>query len=103
MSTEIKKFIPPEKGLQKEEAIALVERVAQLNDSCPTQMGALVDFRGENNSQQELLFVGDLHSRYDNLEKILLHNDNLSKIAKGKAVLIILGDAVHGELKKKAC
>lgn len=58
------------------------------------QQKAIVDL---SNSGKEIILVGDLHGRKDNLIKILNTQDNLAKIKRGDAVLVILGDAVHSE------
>ncbi|MBM3252171.1 MAG: hypothetical protein FJZ11_05280, partial [Candidatus Omnitrophica bacterium] len=42
-----------------------------------------------------IILVGDLHARLDNLKAILAKDDNLGKIQRGEAILVILGDAVH--------
>lgn len=48
--------------------------------------------------------VGDLHTKADNLLLVLSHNGFLEALKRGRASLIILGDAVHseeeGELEK---
>ncbi|MEN8177419.1 MAG: metallophosphoesterase [Pseudomonadota bacterium] len=41
--------------------------------------------------------VGDLHTKADNLLVILSHNGFLEALKKGRACLVILGDAVHSE------
>jgi len=60
------------------------------------QQGAVVNLRNLPPGV-EVILVGDLHSRLDNLKKILNENNNLSKIQRGEAILVILGDAVHSE------
>ncbi|HQJ16258.1 MAG TPA: metallophosphoesterase, partial [Candidatus Omnitrophota bacterium] len=45
----------------------------------------------------EVILVGDLHAKLDNLKKILNTDDNYQKISRGQAVLVLLGDMVHGE------
>jgi hypothetical protein len=57
--------------------------------------GGLIEFpRGE---KREFVIVGDLHGNHKNLRAILSDSGNLEKIRKDKAVLLILGDAVHNE------
>lgn len=46
-------------------------------------------------SNKELILVGDLHCRIDNLRDILAHNGNLARIRRGEAILVFLGDAPH--------
>ncbi|MCL2144533.1 MAG: metallophosphoesterase [Endomicrobia bacterium] len=58
------------------------------------QQGALIDLR---KSGKEIILVGDLHAREDNLEKILKTNNNEEKIKNGEAVIIFLGDIIHSE------
>ena len=41
------------------------------------------------------IITGDLHGRYDNLERILRDKKNIEDILAGKAHLIFTGDAVH--------
>ncbi|MCL2484715.1 MAG: GNAT family N-acetyltransferase [Endomicrobia bacterium] len=68
------------------------------------QKGALVDLRKNG---KEVIVVGDLHAKIDNLKNILETKDsfgvsNKEKIEKGDAVLVFLGDAVHDQNKEKA-
>jgi predicted MPP superfamily phosphohydrolase/chemotaxis regulatin CheY-phosphate phosphatase CheZ len=58
------------------------------------QRGAIVDLP----EGVEIIIVGDLHTRLDNLKRILSENNNLEKIRKGEAILLILGDAVHPDI-----
>ncbi len=58
------------------------------------QNGAIVDLP----EGVEIIVVGDLHTRLDNLKRILSENNNLEKIRSGKAILLILGDAVHPDV-----
>ena len=44
---------------------------------------------------QRLIVAGDLHGRYDNLERILKDKNNLEDILAGQAHLIFTGDAIH--------
>src|SRR3989338_2338950 len=59
------------------------------------QKGAIVDLR--DISDKEIVLIGDLHARKDNLLKILDHNDNLGRLRRNEIFIIILGDAVHSE------
>ena len=64
------------------------------------QDGRIVDLRNLDPSK-EVIIVGDLHGRLDNLQRILQQDNNGQKIMRGDAVLIILGDVVHDERKSK--
>ena len=59
------------------------------------QKGAIVDLR--DISDKDIVLIGDLHARKDNLQKILNHNDNIEKLRRNEIFVIILGDAVHSE------
>jgi signal transduction histidine kinase len=77
-----------------------LERIGKFTDAVKSgtyQKGTpVVDLRNIPDGT-EVILVGDLHARRDNLEKILSDGDNLARIKSGKAVLVILGDAVHDE------
>ncbi len=62
-----------------------------------TQNRTILDLRQMQRAGKEILIVGDLHARHDNLDKILSFNDNGGKIERGEAVLVLLGDIVHRE------
>ncbi|MDR1695462.1 MAG: metallophosphoesterase, partial [Endomicrobium sp.] len=62
------------------------------------QKGALVDLKGV---KKEIILVGDLHAREDNLENILKSNNNEEKIKNGEAVIVFLGDIIHSEEEDK--
>lgn len=47
------------------------------------------------------IIIGDLHAQIDNLLKILVENNFLDMLEKGRACLLILGDAVHSEEEDK--
>ncbi len=58
--------------------------------------GALINIKGA----RRLFSIGDLHGRYDNLEKALLSRDGfgltmLDALNRGDTHLVILGDAIH--------
>ena len=57
------------------------------------QPGGLIEFPEDD--PREFLFAGDLHGNKKNLKAILMDEQNLYKIKRNEAVLIILGDAVH--------
>ncbi len=44
---------------------------------------------------QRLVVVGDLHGRYENLERILKDRNNLASIIDGDTQLVFTGDAIH--------
>lgn len=89
--------IGAEVGLPKEQAIKQINELKKAIQMGKHQQGAVVDLRGIP-ADKEIILVGDLHTRLDNLKKVLSQNGNLEKIQKGEAVLVILGDAVHGEI-----
>ncbi|MFC1548380.1 metallophosphoesterase [Candidatus Omnitrophota bacterium] len=72
------------------ELLKLIETV-KANVFCTYQQGAVADLP----EGVEIIVVGDLHTRIDNLWQILSDNNNLAKIRRGKAILLILGDAPH--------
>ena len=43
------------------------------------------------------IIIGDLHAQIDNLLQVFIENSFLEMLDKGRACLIILGDAVHSE------
>jgi len=87
-------------ALPKEEASALIQQVIDLNQNNQYQLGGLVDFRNSLPPQTELIFIGDLHGRLENLLKVLNANNNLEKLKEGKAILMSLGDGPHNEPRK---
>ena len=64
-------------------------RLKSQNRSAP-----VIDLR---ESKQEIIVVGDLHGRIDNLNALLKHDSNWEKVVNNKAKLIFLGDLVHPE------
>lgn len=58
------------------------------------QPGSLLDF---SNVKKKPIIVGDLHGSYNNLKNIVIHEDNLELLKKDKAMLIIIGDALHND------
>jgi hypothetical protein len=56
--------------------------------------GGLIDL---TNSKLIPLIIGDLHGNLENLRMILNDNGNLDLIKNNKAMLIIVGDAVHND------
>ncbi|MDI6758532.1 MAG: metallophosphoesterase [Candidatus Omnitrophota bacterium] len=88
--------------LAKKQAIDQLDQLVNAIQQGKYQQGAVINLRNLP-SGVEVILVGDLHTRLDNLKKILNKNNNLNKIQKGEAVLVILGDAVHSsgyELEK---
>jgi hypothetical protein len=100
MANDISGLIQRTNILAKKDALALVASVVSANESVPFQKGAVVDFTLADHQGKEIWVVGDLHGRCDNLERIIKHGENLEKIRSGTAVLLFLGDAVHGEMKR---
>lgn len=43
------------------------------------------------------IIVGDLHGAVNNLKEIVNHDGNLERIKSGKAMLLIIGDALHND------
>jgi len=82
--------------LPKEQAILQLEAFNKAIQTARYQTGALVDLTGIPGNIEQIL-VGDLHAKAYNLERILEHDNNIEKIKNGKAILLILGDAVHRE------
>ncbi|MFC1674591.1 response regulator [Candidatus Omnitrophota bacterium] len=80
---------------QGEEADSIY-RPKYIDDESQEQVAAVLDLTSLP-EDTEYILVGDLHSRLGNLIKILNTNDNFQKLKDGRAVLIILGDAVHPE------
>lgn len=94
---------------REEDALSLLESFIRAIKKGKYQTGIKVDLRNIPEGT-EVILVGDLHERIDNLYSILNHrksdaeskpgksNDSvLEKIRKGKAVLVILGDAIHAD------
>ncbi len=57
------------------------------------QPGGLLEF--PRTEEREFIVVGDLHANVRNLQALLEHEGNLSKLRRDEAVLLLLGDAVH--------
>lgn len=74
--------------------IERIGNVIEANLKGAFQTGAVVDIP----DGKEVIIVGDLHGKVDNLKNILQHKGNLGKIKRGEAVLVILGDAVHNDI-----
>ncbi|MBU4468502.1 MAG: metallophosphoesterase, partial [Candidatus Omnitrophica bacterium] len=81
---------------QFEELLAIIQLGEVIKSRGKYQKGALVDLRNLP-ADVEPIIVGDLHTKLRNLKGILAYNDNISKIQRGEAILVILGDAVHSE------
>jgi hypothetical protein len=43
------------------------------------------------------IIVGDLHGAINNLKAIVNHDDNMEKLRSNKAMLVIIGDAMHND------
>lgn len=77
------------------ETIDRLKRFINAVKSAEYQKGAIVDLRGV--CDKEIVLIGDLHARKDNLLKILNYNTNLERLRRNEIFIIILGDAVHSE------
>ncbi|HSV55603.1 MAG TPA: metallophosphoesterase, partial [Magnetospirillaceae bacterium] len=79
---------------------ALVERAVSVLDCFP---GRAKDSDGRPGGLVEIppgirpIIVGDLHANRENLAAIVDHGTNISDLEGGKAVCVILGDAVHDD------
>lgn len=82
------------------EGCALALRAIEVVETYP---GRSRDSEGKAGGLVELppnlrpVIIGDLHANLANLRHILAHDSNLADLKAGKAVLIILGDAVHDD------
>ncbi|MCK5374603.1 MAG: metallophosphoesterase [Alphaproteobacteria bacterium] len=94
--TAAKKSTELNRQLDKQYALQLLQNFNKAIQNGKYQRGAIVDLRALP-SDKEVILVGDLHTRLDNLKKTLNEDGNLSKVQRGDAVLVILGDAVHSE------
>jgi len=100
----IKIFGGPLEPLPKGEARELIERVIECIENDPYQAHDSNGGRGGLLTLPEAVvpvFVGDLHTRIDNLLVILTQNGFLEGLESGRAALIILGDAVHPDEEGK--
>jgi hypothetical protein len=86
--------------LGRDQALALLQRVNRLAADEPYRPR---DSRGLPGSLLNLpyhlapVMVADLHARVDNLLTVLSQNRFFDAIERGKAYLLLLGDAVHSE------
>lgn len=82
------------------EGRALVERAIEIVNHYP---GRCTNSEGRPGGLIELpaaprpIIIGDLHTNITNLEKILDHNSNRIDLESGKAIAIIVGDALHDD------
>ena len=93
-------FGGPIELLAKDDALALIREVNLIledeahrpkdNDGRP---GGLIQVPDESN----VIIVGDLHAKSDNLLVVLSQNGFLEALENGRASLVMLGDAVHPE------
>ncbi len=86
----------------KDQALSLINEVINSIENDPQQLpdsssapGGVVKLPDEMN----VILIGDLHAKIDNLLVILTQNHFLQAIEEGKAALVILGDAVHPDEK----
>ncbi|MBF0589332.1 MAG: metallophosphoesterase [Magnetococcales bacterium] len=78
--------------LEEVNAILAHEKYRRLNDQGkPGGLMVLPDYLTP-------IFIGDLHTKIDNLLKVLSENSFLEALEEDKACLVIMGDAVHSEV-----
>ncbi|MGB2601846.1 MAG: metallophosphoesterase [Candidatus Omnitrophota bacterium] len=78
----------------RNKALSDLRRTVEANLAVKNKRGTILDLP----AHKEIIIVGDLHTRVNNLKKILSHNNNLQKIRSGEAILLILGDAPHTDV-----
>lgn len=86
----------PMTPLPKKAAFRQLERYIYTSRTSKFQAGGLVDLR-KVPEDIPIAYVGDLHARVDNLNRILNSGSNYERLRNGQLVLNILGDAVHRE------
>lgn len=97
-------FGGPLRALDPDEALSLLESVIGNLRTHPYRPR---DWRGEPGGLVELppdlkpVIVGDLHANLDNLLRILSENRYLEDLEAGQACMIVLGDAVHNEDRRR--
>lgn len=94
-------FGGPIEMLAPDEALSLIR---QVNDTMKKEAYREKDTSGHPGGIIKLpsnitpLLIGDLHTNVNNLLVILSQSSFLKSMKKGKAALVILGDAVHSEI-----
>jgi predicted MPP superfamily phosphohydrolase len=78
----------------RNKALEDIRKTVEANLSAKNKRGNILELP----AGKEIIIVGDLHTRLDNLKKILSYNNNLQKIRSGEAILLILGDAPHADV-----
>ena len=87
-------LLPPNEALHQIREVNAILAAAPFRPLTKTgRPGALVELL----DTVQVVIVGDLHARVNNLLKILSENKLLARLTTGDAYLIILGDAVHPE------
>ncbi len=86
----------PMTPLPKQAAFRQLERYLYTSRTSKFQAGGFVDLR-KVPEDVPIVYVGDLHARVDNLNRVLNSADNYGRLRNGRLVLNILGDAVHRE------
>ena len=86
--------------LEEKEALELIREVNQIHQQQPyraldknKQPGGLLEL----DDGPSPVVIGDLHGQVDNLLKILTENCLIQALQNNRAILCILGDAVHSE------
>lgn len=94
----------PLKKLSDKEALKLIHDVNKIlqhevyrEKNNKGEPGAVLSIPDKLN----VIIVGDLHTRLDNLLSVLSQNNFLEALENKKACLLILGDAVHPEIEGK--
>lgn len=60
------------------------------------QKGSLLDLRGQD-PEIEIIVIGDLHAKLQNLRHLLSHNNNWERALNGEVVILLYGDLLHEE------
>lgn len=87
----------PISPLPKQSALRQLDRYLEVcSRSSRLQSGGIVDLTSVPTSKP-IVYVGDLHGRVDNLNKVLNTGNNYEMLRRGQLFMNILGDAVHPE------
>lgn len=91
----------PVDSIGKSEALGLLERVIEITEQEPYREKAPYGPGGvlALPDRPRPIFVGDLHTRIDNLLVLLTQNGFIEALEDGSGLLIILGDAVHPDVE----
>jgi len=90
----------PVSPLPKRAAFRQLERYFYTCSNRPgKQAGSVVDLTSVPSSTP-IVYVGDLHARADNLNRVLNTGNNHELLRRGQLILNLMGDAVHPETGK---